>query len=320
MRSLWFGCLSLSLLTNSSLPAQEKPGVNNSKAVYCRFQAGDVVVYGVVEGDKVRQLDGDLFRSPKPSQKTFSLKDVKLLVPCEPKNVFAMAGNYQSHLGGDNITTTITTVTKLVTDPKTGKTTSDSKTTTDTETAGSVPTRFQIPQPFLKTISSLAPHGADIVLPKDAGRVDYEAEMVIVIGKEARKVSKEKAKDFIFGVTIGNDVSARVWQKADVQWWRAKGSDTFSPCGPYLVTGLNYDDLRLQLRQNGETKQDERTSRLIHDCAALVSGISQVCTLYPGDLIYTGTSGTTQAISPGDVIEVELEGVGVLSNKVVAEE
>jgi 2-keto-4-pentenoate hydratase/2-oxohepta-3-ene-1,7-dioic acid hydratase in catechol pathway len=144
--------------------------------------------------------------------------------------------------------------------------------------------------------------------------------MVIVIGKTARKVPREKAHEYIFGVTIGNDVSAREWQKADVQWWRAKGSDTFGPVGPYIVTGLNYDDLRLQLRQNGETKQDERTSKLIHDCAALVAGISQVCTLSPGDLIFTGTSGTTSPIAPGDVIEVELEGVGVLRNSVVAED
>src|SRR5262245_14266543 len=98
MRSLWFGCLSMMLLSASSLSAQEKPRVN--KSIYCRFQAGDVVAYGFVEGDKVRQLDGDLFKSPKSTQKTFPLKDVKLLVPCEPKNVFAMAGNYQSHLGG----------------------------------------------------------------------------------------------------------------------------------------------------------------------------------------------------------------------------
>ena len=318
MRSPWCSVFLAGLCLASPLAAQEKAG--SGKSVYCRFQAGETVAYGVVEGDKVRQLDGDLFRSPKTTQKTFPLKEVKLLVPTEPKNVFAMAGNYQSHVGGGNITTTVTTITKLTTDPKTGKTTPDSRTTTESETAGSVPTKFQIPQPFLKTVSCLVPQGADIVLPKDAGRVDYEAEMVIVIGKEARKVPKDQAKEYIFGVTVGNDVSARVWQKADVQWWRAKGSDTFGPCGPHIVTGLNYDDLRLQLRQNGETKQDERTSKLIHDCAAMVSGISQVCTLYPGDLIFTGTSGTTQAISPGDVIEVELEGVGVLRNKVVAEE
>jgi 2-keto-4-pentenoate hydratase/2-oxohepta-3-ene-1,7-dioic acid hydratase in catechol pathway len=310
--------LTTCLLIATSLAAQEQSKMKT--IAYCRFRAGSTVAYGIVEGTKVRQLDGDLFHNHAVTQKTYDLANVVLLVPCEPKNVFAMAGNYQSHLGGENITTTVTTVTKLTTDPKSGKTTSDSKTTVDTETSGSIPTKFQIPQPFLKPVSCLTSHESKIVLPKDAGRVDYEAEMVIVIGKEAKKVSREKAKEHIFGVTIGNDVSARVWQKADVQWWRAKGSDTFGPVGPYIVTGLNYDDLRLQLRQNGETKQDERTNKLIHDCAALVSAISQVCTLSPGDLIFTGTSGTTSAIAPGDVIEVELEGVGVLRNSVVAEE
>lgn len=313
-----FALAGLCLLTAGSLIAQEKPKMKT--AAYCRFQHGDDIAYGLVEGDRVRQLDGDLFSSPKPTKTTFPLQDVRLLVPCEPKNVFAMAGNYQSHLGGSNIATTVTTVTKLTTDQKTGKTLSDTNTKVDSESPGSIPTKFQIVQPFLKPVSCLVPHGAAIILPKDAGRVDYEAEMVIVIGKTARKVSKEEAKKYIFGVTIGNDVSARVWQKADVQWWRAKGSDTFGPVGPYIVTGLNYDDLRLSLRQNGETKQDERTSQLIHDCAGLVSGISQVCTLEPGDLIFTGTSGVTQPMAPGDEIEIELEGVGVLRNKVIAED
>lgn len=313
-------CLALAALCLAAtvLPAQEKPKMKT--VAYCRFQHGDTIAYGIVEGKKVRQLDGDLFAAPKPTQKTFDLADVKLLIPCEPKNVFAMAGNYQSHLGGGNITTTVTTVTKLTTDKESGTTKSTSDTKVESEAPGTIPTKFQTVQPFLKPTSCLVPDGADIVIPKDAGVVHYEAEMVIVIGKKAKNVSKEQAKDYIFGVTVGNDVSARAWQKADVQWWRAKGSDTFGPVGPTIVTGLNYDDLRLQLRQNGETKQDERTSKLIHDCSALVAGISQVCTLHPGDMIYTGTSGVTQPIQPGDTIEVELEGVGVLKNKVVAEE
>jgi 2-keto-4-pentenoate hydratase/2-oxohepta-3-ene-1,7-dioic acid hydratase in catechol pathway len=119
-------------------------------------------------------------------------------------------------------------------------------------------------------------------------------------------------------VTCGNDVSARDWQKGDLQWWRAKGSDTFGPCGPYIVSGLNYDDLLLTLRLNGEVKQKQRTSDLIHGVAAIVSWISRHVTLEPGDLIYTGTPGETTAMKPGDVVEVELEGVGVLRNGVEA--
>jgi 2-keto-4-pentenoate hydratase/2-oxohepta-3-ene-1,7-dioic acid hydratase in catechol pathway len=146
--------------------------------------------------------------------------------------------------------------------------------------------------------------------------------MVIVIGKKARKVPKERALDYVFGVTCGNDVSERHWQNdaegKDIQWWRAKGADTFGPVGPYIATGLNYDDLVVHSRINGQATQEERTSQLIHDVASTVSFISHYITLHPGDLIFTGTPGQTPAIRPGDVVEVELEGVGVLHNPVVA--
>jgi 2-keto-4-pentenoate hydratase/2-oxohepta-3-ene-1,7-dioic acid hydratase in catechol pathway len=174
-------------------------------------------------------------------------------------------------------------------------------------------------QPFFKSPSSLAPQDAEIVLPKDAGVVHYEAELVIVIGKTARNVSREDALDCVFGVTCGNDVSERGWQKGDIQWWRAKASDTFGPCGPCIVRGLNYDKLAIELRVNGEVKQQDNTSEMIHDIAAQVSTISQYITLQPGDLIFTGTPGLTDSLHDGDVVEVEIEGVGVLRNKVKAE-
>jgi 2-keto-4-pentenoate hydratase/2-oxohepta-3-ene-1,7-dioic acid hydratase in catechol pathway len=124
-------------------------------------------------------------------------------------------------------------------------------------------------------------------------------------------------------VTAGNDISERIWQNdadaKDVQWWRAKGTDTFGPVGPYIVTGIDYGNLMLRLRLNGEVKQEARTSQLIHDIASTVSFISQYVTLHPGDLIFTGTPGKTAEIKPGDLVEVELEGVGVLRNPVVAE-
>jgi 2-keto-4-pentenoate hydratase/2-oxohepta-3-ene-1,7-dioic acid hydratase in catechol pathway len=243
-----------------------------------------------VEGDRVRQLDGDLFGAWKKTEKTYPLADVHVLIPTRPTQVLAMAGNYKSHLK-----------------------------------EAEIPPKFRIPQPFLKSPSCLVPTGANIVIPKDApGPVHYEAELVIVIGKTCRKVSKERALDYVFGVTCGNDVSERYWQNdtdnKDVQWWRAKGSDTFGPVGPYIVSGLDYDNLMLRLKLNGEVRQEERTSLFIHDVATQVSFISQHITLHPGDLIYTGTPGKTDALKPGDVVEVELEGVGVLKNKVVAEE
>ena len=141
--------------------------------------------------------------------------------------------------------------------------------------------------------------------------------MVLVIGKSASKVPVEKALACVLGVTCGNDVSARDWQKNDIQWWRAKGADTFGPYGPFIVSGLNYDDLQLETRVNGQLVQKERTSQMAQNVAALVSYASQYVTLEPGDLIYTGTPGQTSALKPGDVVEVEMEGVGVLRNEVV---
>ena len=183
----------------------------------------------------------------------------------------------------------------------------------------------KIPQPFLKTIGSLAPHEQLIVIPHDASDdVHYEAELVIVIGRKMRNVPEDKALEYVFGVTAGNDVSERFWQNdpehRDVQWWRAKGADTFSPCGPLIVRGVDYDDLLLTLRLNGQVKQQERTSGMIHGVAKTVSFMSRYVTLYPGDLIFTGTPGTTGPMDDGDVVEVELEGVGVLRNPVVRQQ
>jgi 2-keto-4-pentenoate hydratase/2-oxohepta-3-ene-1,7-dioic acid hydratase in catechol pathway len=288
---------------------------------YVRFQAGDTTAYGIVEGKQVRQIEGDLFGQWKPAARTFPLKSVKLLVPVErPSQVLALAGSYKSHLGAGDFVSTIVTTTKVTTNPTTGETKSDSRTTVEAEKPGEVPSKFQIPQVFFKTPSCLIADGEPIVIPPGTSDVHYEAELVIVIGREARQVSEAQAGECILGVTCGNDVSARDWQKGDVQWWRAKGSDTFGPTGPMIVSGLNYDDLLLRLKLNGEVKQEERTSQLIHSVPKLVSFISQYVTLHPGDLIFTGTSGRTSAIKPGDRVEVELEGVGTLSNPVVAAE
>lgn len=250
---------------------------------YVRYQVGDVVSYGVIDGDKVIKLDGDLFGKPTRTSTSHALRDVKLLVPTKPSQVLAMAGNYKSHLK-----------------------------------EAEIPPKFQIVQPFFKSPSCLVPHGANIVIPPGTNEVHFEAELVLVIGKTAKNVPESKALEYVFGVTCGNDVSARDWQKDDVQWWRAKGSDTFGPCGPYLVTGLNADDLRVQMRVNGQTLQDQSTKDFIHNCAKQVSVVSQHITLHPGDLIFTGTPGKTSAIKPGDVCEVEIQGIGILKNNVTA--
>jgi 2-keto-4-pentenoate hydratase/2-oxohepta-3-ene-1,7-dioic acid hydratase in catechol pathway len=309
------------ILTACSLQATEASAQREESKVtrYARFQAGRTMAYGIVEGDKIRELNGDLFGKWEPTERTYPLSEVKLLVPsARPTQVLALAGNYKSHLGGDNRVTTTTRITKETVNTKTGAKAQETTVTTETEEPGQVPTKFQIPQLFFKSPSCLIATGEDIVIPRGTNDVHYEAELVIVMGRTAKEVTVGEAREYILGVTCGNDVSARDWQKNDVQWWRAKGSDTFGPTGPFIVSGLNYDDLRLQLRLNGKVVQDERTSQLIHSVPEIVSFTSRHITLYPGDLIFTGTSGRTSAIKPGDKVEVELEGVGTLVNGVTA--
>ena len=248
---------------------------------YLRFSVDGQEAYGILEGDQVRQLSGDLFGEWEKTETTHALADVTLLVPSKnPSKVLALAGNYKSHIGS------------------------------------SEPNPY--PEPFIKLPSSLLAPGGEVVQPPDTDPVHYEAEVVIVIGKRARNVSIEEALDYVLGITCGNDISARTWQRNDVQWWRAKAADTFSPTGPYILSGVDYSNLNMVLKVNGEVRQEAKISDMIHGLAESVSFISKYVTLEPGDLIFTGTPGTTKGMQPGDEVTVEIEGVGVLKNKVVA--
>ncbi len=188
------------------------------------------------------------------------------------------------------------------------------------------------PEPvlFSKYPSTLIGHGAEIVLPKVSTQVDYEAELVIVIGKKGRHVSREQAYEYVAGYAVGHDVSARDWQlnKPGKQWMAGKTFDTFAPVGPILVSTDEVPDphaLGIRLRLNGETMQDSSTSQLIFRVDEVIAYLSQIFTLEPGDLIFTGTPpGVGMArkppvwLKPGDVAEVEIDGLGVLKNPVVA--
>jgi 2-keto-4-pentenoate hydratase/2-oxohepta-3-ene-1,7-dioic acid hydratase in catechol pathway len=173
------------------------------------------------------------------------------------------------------------------------------------------------PELFYKVPSSVIGPGDTIVLPKAAERVEEEAELVVVIGRRCSKVSEADALSYVLGYTCGNDVSARVWQRNDMQWWRAKSSDTFSPFGPYIETDVDISSLEIRARVNGREVQRCNSSELFFGVPALISFISQVVTLEPGDLIFTGTSGRPAELHDGDVVEVEVEGIGILRNPVV---
>lgn len=247
---------------------------------YVRYTASGITAYGILDGATIREIRGDLFGARTPTGRQVALASATLLAPCEPSKVIAVGLNYKSHLG----------------------------------------TRAPAAYPglFAKYPTSIVGHGADVVLPADAKNVHYEGELVVVIGKRAKNVTRAEAASHIFGVTAGNDVSERDWQSADLQWFRAKATDTFGPMGPAIVTGLNYNDLLLQTRLNGQVVQSERTKDLIFDVDTVVSYVSRYVTLMPGDVIFTGTPQTTRAFKAGDVIEVEVEGVGVLRNRAVA--
>jgi 2-keto-4-pentenoate hydratase/2-oxohepta-3-ene-1,7-dioic acid hydratase in catechol pathway len=256
--------------------------------LYARLRHRDSEVYALVEGDSVRLLEGDLFGEHHLLDEAVSLDSVMLLPPVLPGKILAAAVNYPSHVAGSQ--------------PLTGM-------------AEAPPE----PALFLKPSSSVIGPEESIVLPHDAGRVDYEGELVAVIGRPCRAVAVDEALAYVFGYTCGNDVSARQWQRGDLQWWRAKGSDTFSPIGPFIATDLDPTDLELRTRVNGQEVQTTNTGVLIHSVAALVSFASRAMTLEPGDLVFTGTPGQTDHLSAGDVVEVEISGIGVLRNPVTAE-
>ena len=257
--------------------------------LFARFHHGDFEGYGLVEDGGVRPLEGDLFGEHRPSGEALPLDSVRLLAPlARPGKLLAAAVNYPSHVAGSQAMTGLSEAPKQ-------------------------------PELFLKPSSSIVGPEETIVLPRDAGRVDYEGELVAVIGRLCRGVGPEEALMYVFGYTCGNDVSARHWQRDDLQWWRAKGSDTFSPVGPYIATGLDPAALELRTRLNGREVQAANTGTLIHGVAALIAFASRVMTLEPGDLVFTGTPGETGRLSEGDVVEVEIGGIGVLRNAVRAE-
>jgi 2-keto-4-pentenoate hydratase/2-oxohepta-3-ene-1,7-dioic acid hydratase in catechol pathway len=245
---------------------------------FVRYEHRGGISCGILRGEVIAQLEGGLFGGEAETGKSVGLDEVRLLWPCEPSKILAVGLNYKSHLGDR---------------PAPAK-----------------------PELFWKPISCLLEPEGKIVIPEGAGNVHYEGELVIVIGKQTKGVTPDQAAGCIFGYTCGIDVSERDWQKGDLQWWRAKGSDTFGPLGPAIAVGLDYKASRLQTRVNGEVRQSQFLNDLLFDPATVVSHASRCVTLYPGDVIYTGTPGSTRALKPGDTVEVEIDGIGILRNRV----
>jgi 2-keto-4-pentenoate hydratase/2-oxohepta-3-ene-1,7-dioic acid hydratase in catechol pathway len=254
-----------------------------------RIRTGDgKAVHAIIDGKTAQPIEGDIFGRWKNSGKPLPLEKMKLLAPIVPTNLLCFGRNYKAHAeeGGEDL-------------PK-------------------------APLLFLKATSCVIEPDAPIVIPPIApSQVDYEAELAVIIGKPARNVAHEDALNYVFGYTCANDVSARDAQNGDGQWARGKSFDTFGPLGPWIETELDPRNLRIQGRLNGRLMQDASTSLMIFDVAFLISYLSQGMTLLPGTVLSTGTPagcGFAQKppawLKPGDVFEVEIEGIGILRNPV----
>lgn len=246
-----------------------------------RFRSGDRISTGTLEDDGIRPLRGTFFEDPIPTGETIPLADVRLLAPVIPSKVICVGRNYVEHaeeLGSD------------------------------------VPDE---PLLFMKPSTAVIGPDDPIRLPPESKRVDHEGELAVVIGRLCRGVSLEEALSYVLGYTCGNDVTARDLQKKDGQWTRAKGFDGFCPLGPWVETELDPSDAEVTVRVNGEQRQRAHTSTMIFPPPTLISYVSRVMTLLPGDVILTGTPSGVGPLSPGDRVEVEVEGIGILANQVV---
>jgi len=246
-----------------------------------RVQYGLEVFYGILDEGMVKRLKNAPYQVLDWDGRCYDLEEVKLLPPCEPTKIIAVGVNYNDHA---------------------------------VEMGHSLP---EDPIIFLKPPTVLIGPEDSIILPPSSQRVDYEGELAVVIGKECKAVSAEEVDKYILGCTCFNDVTARDLQRKDGQWTRGKSFDTFGPAGPWIETELNYNDVEVTTILNDRIMQRSRTSRLIHSIDKVVSYISGIMTLMPGDIIATGTPAGVGPMQEGDCVQVRIEGIGTLRNYVV---
>jgi 2-keto-4-pentenoate hydratase/2-oxohepta-3-ene-1,7-dioic acid hydratase in catechol pathway len=246
-----------------------------------RYQHGNEAPrYGWVFEEKVGEIEGDLFGVYRRREASLPLEEVRLLAPVLPGKIICVGRNYVEHAR---------------------------------EHGAEVP---KIPLIFLKPPSAILNPGEPILLPPQSQQVEHEAELVVVIGRRGKNILPEQAREYIFGYTVGNDVTARDLQRSDGQWTRAKGFDTFCPFGPWVDTEFDPSDAVITCRVNGQLRQMGSTREMVFSVPTLIAFISSVMTLEPGDLIFTGTPAGVGPLQEGDVVEVEIEGLGKLRNPV----
>lgn len=244
-----------------------------------RFRLEEKIFYGSVEGDTVVEIR-DIFSGPVPTGNAYPLNSVRVLAPCLPTKAVCVGLNYVDHAR---------------------------------EFGLEAP---EEPVLFIKPPSTVIGPGDNIEYPEMSRRVDYEAELAVVISKKCRNIDSRQAFDYILGYTCANDVTARDLQKKDAQWTRAKSFDTFLPLGPYIITDADPGNLNIFLFLNGVCKQKSSTGNLIFSVPELLGFISRVMTLYPGDVILTGTPSGVGPVAPGDEVVVEIKEIGRLHNRI----
>jgi 2-keto-4-pentenoate hydratase/2-oxohepta-3-ene-1,7-dioic acid hydratase in catechol pathway len=249
-----------------------------------RYRHQGEVGFGIMEDETVAAIAPHPFGAFEYTGERFPAEQARLLAPVLPSKVVAVGRNYADHAR---------------------------------EMGGEVPAD---PVIFLKPSTSVVGPDDAIVRPGWAGRVDYEGELAVVIGRLVRRLDQGNAIQAVLGFSCANDVTARDLQKDDGQWARAKGFDTFCPLGPWIETDLDSSDLAVRTLVNGQPRQQARTSQLEHGVASLLAFVSRVMTLLPGDVLLTGTPAGVGPLEPGDRVEVEVEGIGVLANEVVDED
>ena len=254
---------------------------------WLRYQGANGIRYGIVEGSTIAEVEGTPFAHWQRTGTTAELHAVKTLVPVVPGTFYAIGQNYRQHAAEFG-----------------------------NAQAAAGPAR---PQPGYRANSALVADGENIVIPATSGGIQYEGELVVVIGKTARYVAEADALSIVLGYTIGNDVSERAWQKIDSGLWRAKNCDTFKPMGPWIETDVDLPSLVTRVRINGRQMLEFPTNDMIFGVEAYIAEITKYMTLHPGDVIWMGTEGSNADMKAGDVVEVELDQIGTLRNPVVAE-
>ena len=255
---------------------------------WVRYQRKGNPRYGILENNQVTEIEGNPFEEHRKTRIISSFDDIDLLPPVMPQTFYAAGINYEEHVRE--------AATLLGTEPN-------------------IPQKADI---GYRAQNALIAHGNPIIIPSDATeKVQYEGELVVVIGTEAKGMTEKNALDCVFGYTIGNDVSERSWQSSDRTLWRAKNTDSFKPMGPWIETEIDLDTLITKVRINGKETIRFKTNDMIFGVQKYISEITRYITLMPGDVIWMGTDGSSPNMKSGDICEVEISGIGVLSNPIV---